>query len=159
VEALFGVHLAVVDPNVAVVQRAWAAFTSEPATLERVESGGLDPVLEDFDPDIVWEVTPLGLPGMGRYQGHDGVVRFWNDWFEVFDAVDTEVLSFEAVDDKVITLSRQHATGVSSGTEATWEFAMVCTVRDGKVVRAEFCSDLDEARQLASSAAAARASS
>lgn len=135
--------------NVALVQRAWDAFIAEPITLERVRSGQLQPVLDAFDPDIVWETTPLGLPGMGEYRGHEGVIQFWADWFEVFEHVATDVVAIEGSGDKVITLSRQTATGVASGTEATWEFAMVVTVGDDKIVRADFCADMEEARRIA----------
>ena len=135
--------------NVAVIQHGWALFNAEPITLERVERGGLEPVLELYDPEILWDVSRAGLPG-GTYVGHEGVRQFWRDWFETFDEVEFEVLAIEpAGKDKVITLSRQRGRGISSGTLVTMESAMVWTMRDGKVVRSELFQELDEAREAA----------
>ena len=143
--------------NLAAVQRGWDAFNARPATAEAIRRGDLKPVLELFDRGIVWDVTELGVPGMGTYLGHRGVRRFWIDWFEVVGNVHTNVLELKAAGDKVLSVCRQTGSGIASGAAVTWEFAIVCTMRNGKVVRMDMYADLDEARRLAGVSADATA--
>ena len=135
--------------NLATIQRGWDAFNAQKPTLEAIRHGDFAPVLEAFDRGIVWEVTDLGIPGMGTYYGHRGVRQFWIDWFEVVGDVQTNVLELQAASDKVMCVCRQTGSGVASGAAVTWEFSMVFTMRDGRAVRTEMYADADDARRAA----------
>ena len=140
--------------NLAVVRRAWDAFNAVEITTDAVRRGELAPVLEAFDRGIEWDVTEVGIPGLGKYHGHRGVRKFWLDWFEVVGDVHTEIREIKAAGDKVVTVCRQTGSGIVSGALVTWEFAIVFTMRDEKVVHADVTPELDAARHLASPDAA-----
>lgn len=134
--------------NIATVRRGWEAFNATAVTVEAIRSGELAPVLDVLDRGIVMDTTDLGMPGLGQYYGRRGVRQFWLDWFEVVGDVHTEVREIGAAGDKVVTICRQSGMGMGSGAIVTWEFAMIVTLRDAKVVRMELTADLDEARQI-----------
>jgi len=135
--------------NVAAISGAWEAFNAEPVTPDRIRRGGLEPVLEFFDPDVVFDATGIGMPGLGKFHGRRGVLQFWADWFGMFDEVRTDVLAIEGIADKVISFCHQKGRGIASGAAPEWEFAMVFTMRDAKVVQMETHTDLDKARRAA----------
>jgi ketosteroid isomerase-like protein len=135
--------------NLAAVQRAWDAWNAKTITVDGIRRGDLKPVLEVFDRGIVWDVTEVGVPGLGTYFGHRGVRQFWIDWFEVVGNVHTNVVETRAAGDKVISICVQTGSGIASGATVMWEFAMVFTMRHGKVVRTDMYPDLDEAREIA----------
>jgi ketosteroid isomerase-like protein len=144
--------------NVAAIQRAWDAFNREMVTLDRITRRKFAGVLEMFDRGIVWDVTDVGVPGLGEYLGHRGVVQFWRDWFEVVGNVHTNVLEIRGAGDKVLSVCRQTGSGIASGATVKWEFAMVFTMRDEKAVRMHMYADIDEARMAVALAAPAAAS-
>jgi ketosteroid isomerase-like protein len=135
--------------NVAAVQRGWDAFNRPHVTLESISRGKLAPVLEVLDRGVVFDVTDVGVPGLGEYFGHRGVVQFWREWFEVVGNVQTNVLEIRGAGDKVISVCRQTGSGITSGAAVTWDFAIVHTMREGKVVRMKMYGDIDEARRAA----------
>jgi hypothetical protein len=130
--------------NVAAVQRGWDAASARTITPDRVRRGELECVFEVLDRGIVWDVTNLGVPGIGTYYGHRGVRVFWIDWFEIVGDAQTNILELRGAGDKVFSLCRQTGSGVASGATVTWEFAMVFTLRDEMVVRVDMYADADE---------------
>ena len=135
--------------NVAAVQRGWDAFNKPNLTLDGITRGELAPVLEVLDRGIVFDVTDVGIPGLGEYRGHRGIVQFWRDWFEVVGNVHTNVLEIRGAGDKVVSVCRQTGSGLASGAAVTWEFGIVHTMRDGKVVRMKMYAEVDEGRRAA----------
>ena len=133
--------------NVAAIQRAWDAFNREMVTLDRITRSKFAAVLEVFDRGIVWDVGDVGVPGLGEYRGHRGVIQFWRDWFEVVGNVHTNVIEIRGAGNKVLSVCRQTGSGIASGATVKWEFAMVFTMRDGKAVRMVMYADIDEARE------------
>jgi ketosteroid isomerase-like protein len=144
--------------NLAAIQRAWDAFHAKPITVDGIRRGDLKPVLAMFDRGIVWDATEVGVPGIGTYLGHRGVRQFWIDWFETIGHVHTNVLENSAAGDKVLSVCVQTGRGILSDATVMWEFAMVFTMRDAKVVRMDMYGDLDEARRVAGVAPATPAS-
>ena len=135
--------------NVAAVQRGWDAANATTITVERVRRGELEGVFEVLDRGIVWDVSDLGIPGLGTYYGHRGVRVFWIDWFEVVGDAQTNILELRGSGDKVFALCRQTGSGMASGATVVWEFAMVFTMRAEMVVRMDMYADADEALQAA----------
>src|SRR5204862_5460767 len=92
--------------NVELVRRAFEAFNR----------GGVDACVSEgiWSPEVVWDVTPSGIPGLGTYRGHDEVKAFFeDDWFKAFPFEEWEVELEEVIDagDRVIGMSRQHGRG------------------------------------------------
>jgi ketosteroid isomerase-like protein len=122
--------------NVDLVRRAYEAFNR----------GGVDACVSEgvWSPDIVWDVTPSGIPGLGTYRGQAEVRRFFeDDWFSAFPFDEWEVEVEDVIDagDQVISMSRQHGRGASSGAVAELELAQLSIVRDGQIVRVDNYTD------------------
>lgn len=67
-----------------------------------------------WSPQIVWDLTPSGIPGLGVYRGHDEARAFFEEeWFGVFPFDDWEVEIEEVIDhgDQVIVIARQLGSG------------------------------------------------
>ena len=131
--------------NVEVVRRA----------VETFNRGGVDACVSEgvWSPEIVWDVTPSGIPGLGAYRGHEEVRRFFkDDWFSAFPFEQWEVELEEVIDagdDQVIGMSRQHGRGASSGAVTELELAQIATVRDGQIVRVDNYLDREKALEAA----------
>ena len=127
-----------------MVRRAFEAFN---------RGGVVACVIEGiWSPEIVWDVTPGGIPGLGTYRGHEEVKRFFEeDWFKAFPFEEWEVELEEVIDagDRVIGMSRQHGRGASSGAVAELELAQISTLRDGRIVRVDNYLDRKKALEAA----------
>jgi ketosteroid isomerase-like protein len=124
--------------NVEIVRRAF-------------ESGGPPPslrVLEEFfHPDVEWIAAADTLVA-GTYQGYDGIRRFWEAIFSVWDTYVVEPLEFhDAGDDRVAVVTRMHARTRDIEVDQTW--SVLLTLRDGKVVRVEGFSKREGALEAA----------
>jgi ketosteroid isomerase-like protein len=130
--------------NMDLIRRAFAAFNR----------GGVDACINEgvWSPEIVWDATPSGIPGLGVFRGQE-VKRFFDeDWFRAFPFDEWEVKLEEVIaapEDRVITMSRQHGRGASSGAVAELELAQIATVRDGRVVRIDNYLDRKKALRAA----------
>jgi ketosteroid isomerase-like protein len=120
-------------------------------SFETFNRGGVDAVFSEgiWSPEIVWDATPTGVPGLGIYRGRDEIKSlFEDDWFSAFPADAFEVEVDEVIDhgDRVITIYRQRGRGAASGAATDRVFAQVATIRDGQFVRID--NYLDAARAL-----------
>jgi ketosteroid isomerase-like protein len=127
--------------NVGIVRRAYDAFNR----------GGTEACISEglWSPEVVWDVTPSGIPGLGTYRGREEVKRFFEeDWFSAFPFDEWEVEVEEVIDagDRIVSMSRQHGRGAGSGVVAELELAQVSTLRDGQIVRID--NYLDRAKAL-----------
>ena len=72
-----------------------------------------------------------------RCTGRVAVRRHIQDWIDTFDDFSVVVQELRDVgDDRVLTIQRLKGRAKLSATETDLRYAMVSTVRDGKVVRA-----------------------
>lgn len=112
--------------NVKVVQDAYAAFGR----------GDIAALLESLREDVVWTLPGEGMiPQAGVYHGRDGVARF----FQALDQT-TEFLAFEprefiAHGDTVIVLGSYQGKAKATGRSFQSQWAMLFTLRDGKVAK------------------------
>jgi len=112
--------------NVEVVRRMVQAFADE----------GLDAYVELWDPDIDWRAAEGAIDDVGEMHGPVAVRRYIQDWIDTFDDFGVVVEELRDVgDDRVLAIQRLKGRAKLSGTETNLRFAVVCTVRDGKVVR------------------------
>jgi ketosteroid isomerase-like protein len=103
-------------------------------------------------PDVVWDTTGLGDMAMvaGVYHGHEGMRRFWADWFATFRSVEFDFDDVRAGTRGVIGRTAQRTTGRLSGAEVDMPlYWIVYTLEDGLVISASLYGDHDGARRAA----------
>src|ERR1043166_8231757 len=111
--------------NVKTVQDAYAAFSR----------GDINAILELLAEDVSWTVPGPGdiVPFAGRYEGREGVGRF----FAALDGAESverfEPQEFIAQGDKVVVLGHYIGRIRANGQADDIEFLHVFTVRDGKI--------------------------
>ena len=114
--------------NVEVVRRG----------LEAWQRDDLEAFLSVIDPDVEWHPGLEGrVEGMGGvYRGIEGAREFWTVRRSEFQAFGLEFQEPRDLgDDRVLTLGHLRWRGAASGLEIESPFALVATVRAGKVVR------------------------
>ena len=112
--------------NTKVVQDAYAAFGR----------GDIESLLGYMTDDIAWYPvigTAGHVPFSGRRQGKAAVREFFRLVAESEDFSRFEPREFVAQGDKVVTLGHYTATSKATGRTADADFAMVFTLRNGKV--------------------------
>jgi ketosteroid isomerase-like protein len=116
------------EESTEIVRRWWKGFNED----------GMPPLaLCDEEIEIR---NPPDFPVRGLYQGHDGVRRWRDQVFDIFD--NARVEPEEIVDvrgDGEIVLMLLRATGTARHTEIELEveWAAIWTIREGKVLRAQ----------------------
>jgi len=96
------------EQNVEIVRRAFEEFSR----------GGWEPLFGTFwAPEIVWDMSPAGIAGLGVYHGHDELRSFFEDWFGTFPFEEWEQELDEVIDcgERVVALTRQRGHGLASG--------------------------------------------
>jgi ketosteroid isomerase-like protein len=93
-----------------------------------------------YDLDIEWDATRIAetIPDLaGVYRGHAGVRTYWRRWLSAWSDLDFEVEDILDGGDEIVALIRnQHQWGRHSGIAVEMPpYALVFTIRDGKVVR------------------------
>src|SRR3954469_3953033 len=85
-------------------------------------------------PDIVIELFGGFADLMGdRFEGHDGVRRYYTDWFATFETMNIELDEDISVGDRVVSLTTLTATAEGTDQPAVLQSAVVYSFRDGKV--------------------------
>ena len=126
--------------NVAVVE----------AALNAVARGGLDAWAEYWTDDIEHRAVEGALDDRGPMHGKAAVRAYLQDWLDMFD--DFKVESVELIDaggDKVIAVLRNSGRAKLSGIETDLTYAVVWTIRDGKIARGREYWTRDEALEAA----------
>src|SRR6266516_519466 len=128
--------------NVEIIRRAFDEFSR----------GGWEPLMGTvWAPDIVWDMTPAGIPGLGIYRGSEELRSFFEDWFSTFPFEEWEQQVDEVIDcgENVVVLTRQRGHGSTSGAVGELEYAQVVRFRDRKVVRVDVYLDRAQAFEAA----------
>jgi ketosteroid isomerase-like protein len=112
------------EQNVETARLWWARFN---------ETG--EPPLELCHDDVEMR-NPDGFLVRGPYHGHDGIRRWRQDVFDVFDDPHVEVEEVVPADDgeTVVMVLRLQGTARHTGIEVDEPWAAVCRIRDGKFV-------------------------
>jgi ketosteroid isomerase-like protein len=98
--------------------------------------------LNHLDMELDWSAS-RGFQA-GVYQGFDEALRFYREYFAVFDAITFESLAFIEVGGSVVVPNVAHVRS-RDGIEATARSALVFTLRDHKIVRLCLYQETDEA--------------
>ena len=126
--------------HVEIVRDAAAAFNR----------GDLDAWLEYWTDDLDYRAVEGALDDRGPMHGKDAVRAHFQDWLDTFDDLQAEPLELiDAADEQVVTVLRFCGRAKLSGVEADLTFAVVYTLRDGKVARGREYWTRDEALEAA----------
>ena len=122
--------------NVEIVRRAFEAFNARDLDRHYVEF---------FDREVEWR-TSVEDPDAATHRGLQAYKRYVERWLESFEGLHADVEEYiDAGDDRVFTWNRYAGRGRESGVPADWYLAIIFTIRDGKIVRAEEYFDRAEA--------------
>jgi ketosteroid isomerase-like protein len=105
-----------------------------------------DGLLELFEEDGVWDMSPARIPGMGAYHGHRAIRRWFGQWLEVFPDSTVEVEGLEVRGDWGLVTILQRASGGSSGAPAPFRYYGIGRWRDDRLIFVENFIDADQAR-------------
>ena len=95
--------------NVEVVMSTYAAVQQA-----EYESG-----FEVLDEEILWDMSGLGLPDLGKvYRGHDGIREFWTSWLAAWEMIEFKTLDVDDQGEHVIVEVQQRNRGRASTTSA-----------------------------------------
>jgi ketosteroid isomerase-like protein len=126
--------------NVEVVRDALRAFAE----------GGFDATAEFWDADINWRAIEGAPDDVGEMNGPERLRRYLDELLEIFDnvtLVPEELLDLG--DDRVVAVLHLAGRAKVSGVETELRFAVVCTLRDGKIVRGREYIDREQALEAA----------
>jgi len=100
---------------------------------------------EMCDPEIEWIEDPTRADSR-IFRGHDGVRESWERWLENFDEYGVEIESIEDHGDRVMVTAVEHGRGSASGADVSARVHILCTFRDGKILRYQEFYDAADAR-------------
>lgn len=106
------------------------------AALQAMERGGLDSLAEYWADDIDYRAAEGALDDRGPMHGKEAVRAYVQEWLDMFD--DCKIEPVELIDaggDKVIAVLRSSGRAKLSGVETDVTYAVVHTIRDGKIAR------------------------
>jgi ketosteroid isomerase-like protein len=126
--------------NVAVVQAALNALARD----------GLHALAMYWTEDIDHRAIEGAPDDRGPMHGRDALRAYVQDWLDTFDDVRTEVVELiDADEDKVIAVLRMSGRAKLSGVETELTYAVVYTIRDGKIARGREYATRDLALEAA----------
>jgi ketosteroid isomerase-like protein len=96
-----------------------------------------------FDPSFACTMQLPGSPAT-TYVGLDGFRATWRDWLAPWASYRTEIEELIDVGDRVVVLARDYGRREAGAPEVEQRNAAVWTVRDGRIVRAEFYANRAE---------------
>jgi ketosteroid isomerase-like protein len=101
--------------------------------LHAYERGGLDALAEFWHPDINWRAAEGALDDVGLMEGPDAIRDSLRQWEETFE--DGRIEAEELIDagDQVVALVRGIGRMKDSDAEIDMRYAIVFTIRDGKI--------------------------
>ena len=105
-----------------------------------------DALLELFEEEGVWDLTPAGIPGMGEYRGHTAIRRWFDQWLEIFPDSEVFVEKVEAYGEWGFATIMQNASGGASGAPAPFYYYGVGHWPRGRMKYVINFTDPDEAR-------------
>jgi ketosteroid isomerase-like protein len=120
-----------------IARRSFAAFARR----------DIDRAVADYAPDIVWDMSALG---MGVYEGREATRGFLKDWLSPFDDYDQEVEEIRDLGNGVyiaVALQRGRPAGGSGYVEV--RYASVGSLADSLIQRIAIYTDIDQARAAA----------
>jgi ketosteroid isomerase-like protein len=89
-----------------------------------------------WDADIDWRAIEGAPDDVGEIHGRDRMRRYVADWYEMFDDLTLEPEEYlDAGEGRVVVVQCVSGRAKASGVPTELRYAVVYTIRDGKVVR------------------------
>ena len=127
------------EENVELVRRYFPAY----------ERGGLDALAEFWHPDINWRAAEGALDDVGLMEGPDAIRDSLRQWEETFAKGRMEVEELIDAGDQVVALVRGMGRMKDSDVEIDIRYAIVFTIRDGKIAAGREYFTREEALEAA----------
>jgi uncharacterized protein len=109
--------------NVEVVRRYFHAY----------DRGGFDALAEFSHPDINWRAAEGALDDVGLMEGPDAVRHHFEQWEDTFESIRAEVEELVDAGDQVVAVVRGIGRMKESEAEVDLRYAIVFSIRDGKI--------------------------
>ena len=129
------------EENLEVVRQVYEAATRRDTAT----------ILTLYDPEVELDASALGVEGRGgdTFRGHEGLRSLFDEWHESWGEIAYDYEELIDAGDQVISVATRHARGRASGVEVEQRFALLWTIRQGKVIRVIWFLDRDEALKSA----------
>jgi ketosteroid isomerase-like protein len=130
--------------NVEIVSRMFKSF-GQPKT------ENLQAWLDEFvDPDVDWRAAEGQVDDVGGMRGTEAVRHYMADWLDTFDDLTFTPDELIEVDvERVLVCQRMGGRAKQSGIETQLSFAVIYTVRDGRLVTVREYATKEEALEAA----------
>ena len=94
-------------------------------------------ILTLYDPEVELDASALGVEGRGGdvFRGHEGLRSLFGEWHESWGEIEYDYEELIDAGDQVISVATRRARGRASGVEVEQRFALLWTIRQGKVIR------------------------
>ena len=111
--------------------------------------GGLDALAEFWHRDINWRAAEGALDDVGLMEGPDALRHHYEQWADMFDAVRAEVEELVDAGDQVVAVLRAIGRMKESEAEVDIRYAIVFSIRDGKIAAGREYLTREEALEAA----------
>jgi hypothetical protein len=91
-------------------------------------------------------MRPFGVPDMSVFNGHAGLMRFFDEWLQTFPDSTVQVEGVEEDGDWTLSLVLQMVSGAAGGSPVPFRYGGVGHWRDGRLDFVENHPDMDAAR-------------
>jgi ketosteroid isomerase-like protein len=105
------------------------------ACFEAWERGGVDAVAQFWDPQIDWRSAEGALDDVGVIRGVEAMRAYAQDWLDEFEDVHFELEEVIDAGEQVVSVQRITGRAKASGVATELRYAVLNTIRNGKVVR------------------------
>jgi ketosteroid isomerase-like protein len=97
-----------------------------------------------------WELESVAVwQGGTTYSGVQGFREMWLDWLQPYMAYYTQVDEMIDVGDRVVVFARDRGRLHDTDSEVDLMAGSVWELRDGRIVRVEFCANREQALEAA----------
>jgi ketosteroid isomerase-like protein len=127
------------EENVEIVRRVYEAAAGRDAAS----------VFALYDPDVELDATRMGVGDLGVYHGHEGLRSLFGEFQEVWGEIKYDYEELIDAGQRVISVVRRHVHGRASGVALDQPFALLWTLRDGRVHRVVWYRSRSEAFEAA----------
>ena len=109
----------------------------------------LDAVAEFWHPEIDWRAIEGAPDDIGVFTGHAAMRHYYEQWFETFAELRAEIEDIVDAGEQVVVAL--HVIGKVEGSQAEIDMRLgiVCTVRNGLIVRGREYATREEALEAA----------
>jgi uncharacterized protein len=119
------------------------------AGLEAYDRGGLNALAEFWHPDINWRAAEGALDDVGLMEGPDALRQYYEQWEDTFETIRAEVEELVEAGDQVVAVVRGIGRMRESEAEVDLRYAIVFSIRDGKIAAGREYFTREEALEAA----------